>query len=137
MSAPKRFPTALMDPPTPHVRKPVAGVGGLPCGVFGRPLERRERPQLPPGQATTRPRWHNLCMEHDGQLQLYTAVANQLKEAHARVRALQVPEGVRMALTRKLLVITAAAKHDLADAARRLEAFNADLDEGRIPEEGR
>ena len=74
-------------------------------------------------------------MDNDGQLQLYAAVAAQLKEAHARVRALQVPEGVRMALTRKLLVITAAAKHDLADAARRLEAFGADLDEGRIPEE--
>jgi len=74
-------------------------------------------------------------MEHDGQLQLYTAVANQLKEAHARVRALQVPEGVRMALTRKLLVITAAAKHDLAEAAGRLERFMTDLDEERIPEE--
>ncbi|MBL1085066.1 hypothetical protein JK359_24345 [Streptomyces actinomycinicus] len=76
-------------------------------------------------------------MEHDGQLQLYTAVANQLKEAHTRVRALQVPEGVRMALTRKLLVITAAAKHDLADAASRLDRFMADLDAGRIPDEDR
>ncbi|GGK49895.1 MULTISPECIES: hypothetical protein [Streptomyces aurantiacus group] len=75
-------------------------------------------------------------MEHDGQLELYTAVASQLKEAHARVRALQVPEGVRMALTRKLLVITAVAKHDLADATRRLERFISDLDEGRFPEEG-
>ncbi|MBN0046200.1 hypothetical protein JS756_19250 [Streptomyces actuosus] len=76
-------------------------------------------------------------MDHDGQLQLYTAVADQLKQAHARVRTLQVPEGVRMALTRKLLVITAAAKHDLADAARRLEGFIADLDAGRFPEEDR
>jgi hypothetical protein len=74
-------------------------------------------------------------MEHDGQLQLYTAVADQLKEAHSRVRALQVPEGVRMALTRKLLVITAAAKHDLADAARRLDRFMVDLDEGRFSQE--
>lgn len=90
---------------------------------------------MPPAQATTRPRWHNLCMDNDGQLELYTAVAAQLKEAHTRVRALQVPEGVRMALTRKLLVITAAAKHDLADATRRLESFMKDLDEGRIPEE--
>ncbi|MET8291543.1 MULTISPECIES: hypothetical protein [Streptomyces] len=73
-------------------------------------------------------------MEHDGQLELYTAVAVQLKEAHTRVRALQVPEGVRMALTRKLLVITAVAKHDLADAARRLERFTTDLDEGRFLE---
>lgn len=74
-------------------------------------------------------------MDNDGQLELYTAVAAQLKEAHARVRALQVPEGVRMALTRKLLVITAAAKHDPAEATRRLERFKADLDEERIPEE--
>ena len=42
-----------------------------------------------------------------------------------------------MALTRKLLVITAAAKHDLADAARRLEAFTADLEKGHLPEEDR
>ncbi|WP_329569970.1 hypothetical protein [Streptomyces sp. NBC_01361] len=74
-------------------------------------------------------------MERDGQLQLYAAVADQLKEAHSRVRALQVPEGVRMALTRKLLVITAAAKHDLAGAARRLDRFMVDLDEGRFPQE--
>ncbi|MGV9255040.1 SCO5555 family protein [Streptomyces sp. NPDC003697] len=74
-------------------------------------------------------------MDNDGQLQIYTAVAAQLKEAHSRVRALQVPEGVRMALTRKLLVITAGAKHDPAGAARRLERFTADLDQGRIPEE--
>lgn len=74
-------------------------------------------------------------MDNDGQLELYTAVAAQLKEAHARVRALQVPEGVRMALTRKLLVITAAAKHEPAEATRRLKRFMTDLDEGRIPEE--
>ncbi|WAX77742.1 hypothetical protein [Streptomyces sp. KMM 9044] len=76
-------------------------------------------------------------MEHDGQLELCTAVAVRLKEAHAKVRALQVPEGVRMALARKLLVITAGAKHDLAAAAKRLERFIADLDEGRFPEEER
>ena len=76
-------------------------------------------------------------MERDEQLKLYGVVADRLKDAHARVRTLQVPEGVRMALTRKLLVITAAAKHDLADAARRLERFTADLDEGRLPDEER
>ncbi|MFE9664729.1 MULTISPECIES: hypothetical protein [unclassified Streptomyces] len=75
-------------------------------------------------------------MDRDDQLQLYGVVADRLKEAHAKVRALQVPEGVRMALTRKLLVITAVAKHDLADAARRLERLSVDLDEGRFPEEG-
>ncbi|MEU8589669.1 hypothetical protein AB0C59_22130 [Streptomyces sp. NPDC048664] len=74
-------------------------------------------------------------MDHDGQLALYAAVAAKLKEAHARVRSLQVPEGVRMALTRKLLVITAAAKHDPAEAARRLERFTSDLDVDRIPDD--
>ena len=74
-------------------------------------------------------------MERDEQLKLYGVVADRLKDAHARVRTLQVPEGVRMALTRKLLVITAAAKRDLAGATRRLERFMADLDAGRVPEE--
>jgi hypothetical protein len=74
-------------------------------------------------------------MERDSQLGLYGVVADQLKEAHDRVRTLQVPESVRMALTRKLLVITAAAKHDLVETARRLEQLNADLDEGRFPED--
>jgi hypothetical protein len=73
-------------------------------------------------------------MERDSQLKLYEAVADQLKEAHTRLRALQVPEGVRMALSRQLLVISAAAKHDLATADRRLSRFLKDLDEGRFPE---
>ncbi|MFD3700798.1 hypothetical protein ACFWUZ_32495 [Streptomyces sp. NPDC058646] len=73
-------------------------------------------------------------MERDSQLELYELVADRLKEAHTRVRSLQVPEGVRMALSRKLLVATAAAKHDLADAVRRLDRLMKDLDEGRFPE---
>ncbi|MFD9573616.1 hypothetical protein ACFWBI_27710 [Streptomyces sp. NPDC059982] len=73
-------------------------------------------------------------MERDSQLELYELVADRLKEAHTRVRTLQVPEGVRMALSRKLLVVTAASKHDLVDAARRLDRLMKDLDEGRFPE---
>jgi hypothetical protein len=75
-------------------------------------------------------------MERDSQLELYEAVAAQLKEAHTTVRELQVPEGVRMALSRKLLVITAAAKHDLPGAATRLDRLMKDLEEGRFPEGG-
>ncbi|MDH6700369.1 hypothetical protein [Streptomyces sp. MAA16] len=75
-------------------------------------------------------------MGHDGQLKLHAAVADRSKEAHTPVRALQVPEGVRMALTRKLPVITAAAKHDPTDAAGRLERFSTGLDEGRFPPKG-
>ncbi|MCP3816738.1 hypothetical protein NLX86_00855 [Streptomyces sp. A3M-1-3] len=74
-------------------------------------------------------------MERDSQLELYEIIADRLKEAHTTVRTLQVPEGVRMALTRKLLVVTAVAKHDLADAARRLDRLMKDLDEGRFPED--
>jgi len=137
MSAPERPCAAHRPHSTSHVKKEVGRVRECCHRGFRKCPEGHLRPELHPWQATTRPRWHNLCMEHDGQLELYAAVADQLKEAHARVRALQVPEGVRMALTRKLLVITAAAKHDLADAARRLEAFTVDLDEGRFPEEDR
>lgn len=137
MSAPERPCPSTVQLPTSRVMPVVAGVREGYSRDFHVCPEGRLRRQLSPAQATTRPRWHNLCMEHDGQLELYAAVADQLKEAHTRVRALQVPEGVRMALTRKLLVITAAAKHDLADAARRLERFTADLDEGRLPDEER
>ncbi|MGW9344408.1 SCO5555 family protein [Streptomyces albidoflavus] len=74
-------------------------------------------------------------MERDSEIELYDVVADRLKEAHSRVRALQVPEDVRRALSRKLLAITAAAKHDLAAATRRLDRFTAELDEGRFPED--
>ncbi|MFI7174737.1 SCO5555 family protein [Streptomyces spororaveus] len=56
------------------------------------------------------------------------------KEAHTRVRTLQVPEGARTALSRKLLIVTAAAKRDLADARRRLDGLMRDLGEGRFPQ---
>jgi hypothetical protein len=72
-------------------------------------------------------------MERDGQLELYDLVAARLKEAHEQVRALQVPEEVREALSWKLLAITAAAKHDLPNAARRLDRLMLDMREGRLP----
>ncbi len=72
-------------------------------------------------------------MERDGQLDLYGVVAARLKEAHTRVAQLEVPEDVRVQLSRKLLVITAAAKHDLAAAAERLDGLMKDLDEERLP----
>lgn len=72
-------------------------------------------------------------MERDGQLELYDRVAARLRDAHRTVRALQVPEDVRQALTRKLLIITAAAKQDLPLAARRLDRLMEDVDAGRLP----
>ncbi|MDT0269375.1 hypothetical protein RM844_24120 [Streptomyces sp. DSM 44915] len=72
-------------------------------------------------------------MERDGQLELYDRVAARLKDAHQTVGGLQVPEDVRRALLRKLLVITAATKQDLPGAARRLERLMADVEAGRLP----
>jgi hypothetical protein len=86
-------------------------------------------------KVTTHPRWHNRNMDSDGQLELYGRLAAHLKDAHARLRTLQAPEGVRVALVRKLLVITAASKHDLAEAERRLARLMSDIDEGRFPVE--
>ncbi|MBQ0865348.1 hypothetical protein ACH4RA_07485 [Streptomyces smyrnaeus] len=71
-------------------------------------------------------------MERDGQLELYDRLAARLKEAHSRVRSPQISQSARVPLARKLLVITAASKHDLADAERRLERLMADVDEGRF-----
>ena len=102
--------------------------GGREAGGEGLGSLRRT-----PLNVTTPRRWHNHRMERDGQLELYDRLAARLKEANERVRSLAVPEGVRLELFRKLLVITAASKHDLADAERRLERLLVDIDEGRFP----
>lgn len=75
-------------------------------------------------------------MERDSQLELYGLVARRLKQAHARVAGLNVSEDVRIQLSRRLLVITAAAKHDLEGAVRRLDDLMRGLDEGRFPDRG-
>lgn len=75
-------------------------------------------------------------MEGDSQLELYGAVATGLKEAHRKVRRLRLSDGERKALARRLLAITAVAKHDLATAARRLDRLMEELEEiatGRFP----
>lgn len=73
-------------------------------------------------------------MERDGQLELHDLVAARLKEAHEQVRALQVSEEVRQALFRKLLAITAAAKQDLPNAARRLDRLQREIGAGQPPQ---
>ncbi len=75
-------------------------------------------------------------MDGEGQLERYEVLAARLKQAHALVRAARLPDDLRTALTRKLLVITAAAKHDADGAAVRLERFIRDFDEGRLPDPG-
>ena len=63
----------------------------------------------------------------------YALVAERLKQAHARVHALNVSAEAKTALTRQLLIVTETAKRDLPEAARRLSRFVQDLDEGRPP----
>jgi hypothetical protein len=67
------------------------------------------------------------------EVELYALVAERLKEAHARVRALDVSDTTRASLTRSLLLVTEAAKRDLPEAARRLARFVDDLDSGYPP----
>jgi hypothetical protein len=67
------------------------------------------------------------------EVELYALVAARLKDAHARVGALDVSDGTRASLIRSLLLVTESAKRDLPEAARRLARFVADLDGGATP----
>lgn len=62
------------------------------------------------------------------EVELFAELATRLKVAHARVRRLRLPNKEKVALIRRLLVITDAAKHDLADASRRLTKLMNELD---------
>ncbi|MCD0484912.1 hypothetical protein LO771_21625 [Streptacidiphilus sp. ASG 303] len=64
---------------------------------------------------------------------LYALVAERLRVAHARVRALNVSDETRVVLVRRLLAVTESAKRDLPAAARRLGRIVADLEAGRTP----
>ena len=54
-------------------------------------------------------------------------LALKLRDAHRRVAALEVPDDEKARITRHLIVITDASKHDVTRAAARLEAFLAEL----------
>ncbi|MBM7786641.1 SCO5555 family protein [Tenggerimyces flavus] len=57
----------------------------------------------------------------------FTDLAAALREATRRLHTLRVEPAVRDRLTRKLLAITQASKHDLESAAKRLRKFQEDL----------
>ncbi|MBK5306731.1 MAG: hypothetical protein JJD92_08605 [Frankiaceae bacterium] len=59
-------------------------------------------------------------------------LAADLAVAHRRVRALDVADNEKALASRRLLAISDASKHDVRRAAKRLQAFMSDLDEGRI-----
>lgn len=61
---------------------------------------------------------------------LFEDLSQRLRAAHRRLRALEVPDERKAQLTRRLLAISDAAKHDLSHAARRLDALENELDTG-------
>ena len=61
------------------------------------------------------------------------ALAERLKDAHARVRRLDADAGTKARVARRLVALTDASKHDVGRAALRLDALLADLDAGRLP----
>jgi hypothetical protein len=57
------------------------------------------------------------------ELSGYARLAQRLKEAHEALRAMDMEVPERADFVRRLLVITAASRHDQADALRRLDRF--------------
>lgn len=65
------------------------------------------------------------------QLSGYARLAELLKEAHGVLRGMDLELPDRADFVRRLLVITAASRHDQDDAMRRLERFLRTVDEKR------
>lgn len=65
------------------------------------------------------------------QLSGYARLAELLKEAHGVLRGMRLEVPDRADFVRRLLVITAASRHDQDDAMRRLERFLRAVDEKR------
>ncbi len=59
-------------------------------------------------------------------------LADRLLEAHRRVRTAELEPEDKARVSRRLIALTDASKHDVARAATRLDALLADLDAGRV-----
>ena len=57
----------------------------------------------------------------------YAAFAARLKDAHKALGDPSIPTQRRAELTKRVLAITALARHDVTVAAHRLEAFFSEL----------
>ncbi len=60
--------------------------------------------------------------------ELFARLSERLREAHVRVTRLDLTSEQKSSITKRLLAITNAAKHDLVRASQRLDAFLAELD---------
>jgi hypothetical protein len=66
--------------------------------------------------------------------ELFADLSERLRLTHRRVAALEGPDDEKARITRRLLAISDAAKHDLRRASERLDVLLADLDAGRRPD---
>jgi hypothetical protein len=64
---------------------------------------------------------------------LAEGLASRLRDAHRRVAGLDVPPDEKARVTRRLIALSDAAKHDLQRASARLDLLLADLDAGVTP----
>ena len=65
--------------------------------------------------------------EDDGAV--FAELSTKLRDTHRLVGRLEVPDDEKASITRRLLVITDASKHDLRRALARLDALIAELPE--------
>lgn len=72
--------------------------------------------------------------EDGAEQALFTSLAARLRDAHRRTASLDLPDEQKSRITKRLLAITDASKHDLGRASTRLDALLADLDAGRVPQ---
>ena len=63
----------------------------------------------------------------DGEV--FAELSSKLRDTHRRVASLDVPNDEKASITKRLLVITDASKHDLRRALARLDALIAELPE--------
>ncbi len=62
--------------------------------------------------------------------ELHVELARRLRDAHRRVRSLDLPADEKARVAKRLLALTDASKHDVARASARLDLLLADLDAG-------
>jgi hypothetical protein len=63
---------------------------------------------------------------------LFAELSERLRLAHRRVASLNADDEQKASVTRRLVAVTNASKHDLGRASTRLDALLADLDAGRL-----
>lgn len=65
----------------------------------------------------------------EAEERLFFDLGERLRTAHRRVAAVDPDDAAKPVLTRRLIAISDAAKHDLGRASRRLDLLLAELDE--------